>query len=112
MFDMRDGGILKLYELTETQTAGFMPQEELVLKGSAFFSYRTIGVNRMYAALGANRQIDLLVRCWNTQLPLDAKFVIIDGIQYRIDVAQPMEDAVDLTLVRLEDFYDVAEPSS
>ena len=109
---MRDGGILELYELTETQTAGFMPKEELALKGKAFFSYRTIGVNRMYAALGANRQIDLLVRCWNTSLPLDAKFVIIDGAQYRIDVAQPMEDAVDLTLVRLEDFYDVAEPSS
>ena len=34
----------------------------------------------------------------------------IDGVQYRVDTAQAVvdEDAVNLTLVKLEDFYDVA----
>jgi hypothetical protein len=42
-------------------------------------------------------------------------FVILeDGYQYRIDAVQeqPDLDAVDLTLVRLEDFYDVADETA
>ena len=107
---MRDGGILTIYSLNDVRENGFMPQEKLVSEGTAFFSYRTIGVTRLYAALGANRNIEKLVRCWNTDIPEKGKYVIIDGVQYRIDVAQAIvdEDAVDLTLVRLEDFYDVA----
>lgn len=107
---MRDGGILTIYSLQNTADAGFMPTEQLVSEGTAFFSYMTIGVNRMYAALGANRDIEKLVRCWNTELPEEGKYVIIDNVQYRIDTSQAIvdEDAVDLTLVRLEDFYDVA----
>lgn len=107
MIEMRDGGILTICQLEQVQTPGFMPSEALVEVTTAFFSYRTIGVNRYYAAVGANQRIDLLVRCWNTELPENAKFVVIDDVQYRIDLAQPVEDAVDLTLVRLEEFYDV-----
>lgn len=116
---MREGGLLTIYSLQNIATRkGGMPQEKLVTEGTAYFSYRTIGVSRMYAALGANREIELLVRCWNTELPDEGKFVTLDGktdsdgnlLQYRIDIAQPIvdEDALDLTLVRLEDFYDVA----
>lgn len=107
---MRDGGILTIYSLQNTADNGFMPNEQLVSEGTAFFSYRTIGMSRLYAALGANRNIEQLVRCWNTDLPIEGKYVIIDNVQYRIDVSQAIvdEDAVDLTLVRLEDFYDVA----
>lgn len=107
---MRDGGILTIYSLQDVGEAGFMPEEKLVSEGTAFFSYRTIGVTRLYAALGANREIEKLVRCWNTDVPESGKYVIIDGIQYQIDAAQAIvdEDAVDLTLVRLEDFYNVA----
>ena len=107
---MREGGILTIYELMNTAQTGFMPTEKLVALTTAYFSYRTIGMQRIYAALGANREIELLVRCWNTSLNAEGKYVIIDGVQYRIDVAQPVVDAgaLDLTLVRLEDFYDVA----
>lgn len=107
---MRDGGILTIYSLQNDGEDGFMPQEKLVPECTAFFSYRTIGVTRMYAALGANREIGKLVRCWNTDIPDNGKYVIIDGVQYVIDAAQAIvdEDATDLTLVRLEDFYDVA----
>lgn len=104
---MRDGGILKICTLEERGEKGFMPKETLVEQATAFFSYRSIGVTRMYAALGANRQIDLLVRCWNTQLDPAWEYVVIDDVQYRIDIAQPQDDAVDLTLIRLEEFYDL-----
>ena len=45
-----------------------------------------------------------------TALPDGVKYAIPeDGKQYRIDPAQPIYDmdAIDLTLVRLENFYDV-----
>lgn len=105
---MREGGKLSICSLQNVAQPGFMPEEALVIKASAFFSYREIGVTRMYAALGANKQIDLLVRAWVTSLKPDWRYVVIDKQQFRIDAAQPAGDAVDLTLVRLEDFYDVA----
>lgn len=83
-----------------------MPREALVDKAEAFFSYRDVGVTRMYAALGANHRIDLLVRAWVTDLDPGWQYVIIDGTQYRIDVSQTVGDAVDLTLIRLEEKYD------
>ena len=83
-----------------------MPREALVDQTEAFFSYREIGVTLMYAALGANHRIDLLVRAWVTDLDPDWQYVIIDDTQYRIDVAQTVRDAVDLTLIRLEEKYD------
>lgn len=111
---MRDGGIVTLYSLQNTADAGFMPVERLVAQGTAYYSYSTAGITRIYAALGANKRIDMVIRCHNmTALPDGVKYAIPeDGNQYRIDPAQPIydEDAIDLTLVRLEDFYDV-EPS-
>lgn len=90
-----------------------MPVEKLVSVSTAFYGRRTVGVNRLYAAAGANRDFDVLVRCFNMpSVPVGAKYVILeDGKQYRIDAAQEIVelDAVDLTLVRLEAFYDVAE---
>jgi len=103
---MRDGGKLTICALQNVAEPGFMPREALVDMTEAFFSYREIGVTRMYAALGANHQIDLLVRAWVTDLDPGWQYVIIDGTQYRIDVAQTVGDAVDLTLIRLEEKYD------
>lgn len=103
---MRDGGKLTICALQNVAEPGFMPREALVDMTEAFFSYREIGVTRMYAALGANHQIDLLVRAWVTDLDPSWQYVIIDENQYRIDVVQTVGDAVDLTLIRLEEKYD------
>lgn len=114
---MRDDGILTFYELSNISQPGRMPVEQLASVGTAFYGRRIVGVTRLYAALGANRNFDTLVRCYNTPtVPLasdgihTAQFVILeDGLQYRIDAVQEQTDidAVDLTLVRLEQFYDI-----
>ena len=116
---MRDDGILTFYELTNTAEPGRMPVEQLVSVGTAYYGRMRVGVTRLYAALGANKSIDLLVRCYNTpEVPEGTKramFVILeDNRQYRIDAVQEQTDldAVDLTLVRLEDFYDVADEAT
>jgi hypothetical protein len=109
---MRDDGILTFYKLSNVASPGRMPVETLVSAGTAYYGRRNVGVTRMYAAAGANREFDLLVRCHNTpDVPDKAQYVILeDGKQYRIDFVQqnPELDAVDLTLVRLEANYDVA----
>ena len=108
---MRDAGLLTYYQLTNTATAGLMPNEKLVSLGTAFYYERTVGVTRAYSALSANQKIDKLVRCYNTSLSVNAEYVILeDGLQYRISLKQVVGDDVDLTLERLEDYYDVDDP--
>ena len=107
---MRNAGILTIYALTNIAVSGSMPVEKLVKVSDAYYSERTIGVNRVYAALGADQQIDMLVRCFNTPtLPTNAEYVVLeDGLQYRITLKQKIDaDTYDLTLVRLESNYDV-----
>lgn len=108
---MRDKGVLTMYNLISTTTTGDAPVEKLEALCTAYYAEKTVGYNRIYAARGANEQIDTVVRCFNTDVPYSAKYVVLeDGNQYQISVKQKIvdEDATDLTLVRLEDYYDVA----
>ena len=111
MFLVRDGGIIKLYTLEDVSESGLKPEEKLVFNSEFFFAKMVTGVTRRYAALGANRDFNAVVRCWNAVIADDVRYAIDEeGTQYRIDVKEPVHDldAVDLTLVRLEEFYDVA----
>lgn len=109
---MRDGGIVKLYTLTDTAEAGAMPSEKLAYSAEAYFSYRTASVSRRYEALGVNRDFSVIIRCHNiVSLPSGTEYAVLeDGSQYRIDIAEPIfdADALELTLVRLDQLYDVA----
>lgn len=112
---MRDEGLLKFYDLQNTSTQGQMPTDQLVsLDVEAFYANRTIGMQRLYLAKQAEMQLDKLVRCYNTYIPEDAKYVILeDGRQYRIVAINAIvdEDAVDLSLQRMGKNYEVADES-
>ena len=92
-----------------------MPKEQLVKTGEEYYGSRVIGYNRQYAALGADQRIDELVRIWrNNQVRANHYAVLEDGLQYRINFVQHLLDddgleVTDLTLVRLEENYDVAD---
>lgn len=113
---MRDEGLLTFYKLTNTAQAGDMPVEQLVdCDCTAYYENRTIGMQRRYLAKSADFQLDRLVRCYNTIIPEDAKYVILeDGMQYRIGDASAIvdEDAYDLSLERLNDYYEVADAAN
>lgn len=107
-------GFLTVYDLRNIAQQGLMPKEVLVEVCDAYFGDRTIGVTRQYAALGADRRIDRLVRIWEDNRVTTGQYVIINGAQYRIDMLQGLHDddglsVMDLTLIRLEDNYDVLE---
>lgn len=110
MYKMVSSGLLHIYDLRNIAMQGRKPVEKLVEVGTAYYSERVVGYSRYYAALGANQRIDTIVRCHNTEMPDNGKYVILeDGKQYRIDMVQKIieQGAVDLTLVRLEEFYEV-----
>lgn len=112
---MRDEGILKFYKLMNTAANGQIPIEQLVsLDLAAYYANRTIGIQRLYAAKGNNYRLDKLVRCYNTILPEEAQYVILeDGRQYRIEDINVIadEDAIDLSLERIMNYYDVIDPA-
>ena len=107
-------GVLRLYKLTNSAEAGDMPKEKLVRTSDMdfFYSNRTVGFSRQYAAMGVDQRIDRLVRIWDTPVEIGQYAVLDGGDQYRIDNVQMIVDdeglkVVDLTLRRLEENYDV-----
>jgi hypothetical protein len=112
---MDEQGLLTIYSLENVAPKGLKPSMKLVEVGKAFYQERQVGVQRMYAALGANHRIDSLLRCYNTEI-MDGMVVIpTDGKQYQVDATQKVigKDSVDITLVRVDKLYEIyAEPTS
>lgn len=106
---MDEIGILKICSLTDTAEAGHKPDEKLVEIESAYYEQKKAGITRTYAAMGADRRFDLIVLCFNTAVPREGLYVVIDGEQFRIDICRKEigHDAVELTLIKLENYYDV-----
>lgn len=105
-------GILTICTYANTAPSGAMPVEKLVPICTAYYRKRTVGYNRMYAAMGASQQIDMLVRVTYTEPPAYGEqwyVVFEDGSQFRVSAVQEIveEGCIDLTLVRLEALYDV-----
>lgn len=110
-----DSGTLTVCTLGNMAEAGMMPVWALVVRSRHWYGERTVGYGRYYAAMGANQRIDQLVRIHQDRGIQAGMYAVLgNGEQYRIEnVAQGGEDTelrwTDLTLVRLEDRYDVAE---
>lgn len=104
---MFDSGKLKICRLLDIGVPGDQPKQVLTLDCEAFYDELNVGVTRAYSAMSANQQIDMLVRCYNTPVPIDAEYVLIGGDQYRISLKQKRGDDVELTLVRLGAYLDV-----
>lgn len=113
-----DDGLVGIYTLTNSAPAGNMPKMSLAKQSEAYFQNRVIGYGRMYAAMGVNESIDLLIRLWyDPAIRVGQCAVITDSDfngQYHIDMVQHTtnEDGLkvtDLTLTRLEETYAIAE---
>jgi len=108
-------GILTICKVDNTASAGSMPVEKLVPLQTAYYRKRTVGYNRLYAAMGANQEISLLVRCFNTEVPTYTQqlYVVFPNEdtdnQFMVSAIQEIieEGAIDLTLTRLEEYYDL-----
>ena len=111
---MFDSGICTIAEKTETSTGGLMPREQLTPKVSnVFFGIRSISYTRLYEARGADSQIDKLIRVPEEVDVAPEDYVLIAGDQFRVDavsdvIVRRSTRAKELSLVKLEDYFDVA----
>lgn len=107
------GGRLMLCSLRNFAPKGLMPREVLVPYEIIFYEERTLGYNRIYAAQGANQQIDMLVRVWENRVVKIGHYAVLeDNTQYRITAIQQLLNSdglkcTDLTLEKLEDYFSV-----
>lgn len=115
---MKDAGVLTVCSLTNTAQAGDMPKEELTAVATAYFEERTVGYSRYFTALGANERVDMMIRTWRMPEARAGMYAVLsssenDG-QYRIAQVQHLLDddglkVTDLSLTRLETFYELEE---
>lgn len=111
---MFDSGICTICDKTETSVAGLMPKEMLVPKvNNVYFGVRSISYTRMYEARGADSQIDKLIRVPEDVPVAPDDYVVIGSDQYRVDIVSDVivrrsTRARELSLIKLEDYYDVA----
>lgn len=109
-----DDGVVFTCTLSNIAPNGRKPVMQLKKVGKYWFSERTIGFNRQYLAMGLNEQIDMLIRIPHSRDTRIGMYALLgNGDQFRIDNVQHVIDPdnflryTDLTLSRLEDYYDV-----
>lgn len=108
-----DSGICTSYTLTNTAESGLMPAMKLVKNAEHYYLDRMVTYSRAYAALGANQNIDRLIRIHFDASIVSGMYIILeDGNQYRIEQVQAFYDedglkVLELTLARIGELYDV-----
>lgn len=113
---MMDGGIVRVCTLENLAADGDMPSYSLRVASEAYFAFRTVSYRRLYAAKGANEQIDLLIRIWRDPTVERGQYAVLsdsvsDG-QYEIQNVQHTVDednlqVSDLTLRKVDELYEV-----
>lgn len=112
---MLDAGILYLCQLNDVAEPGDMPREALQKIARHWYEDRVIGMNRQYLAKGVNEQVDMLVRIHHEPKARIGLYAMLgNGEQLRITNVSPIIDddglrMSELTLTRLEDYFDVAD---
>ena len=116
MNGLKDDGIVNLCTLTDISAPGEMAHEVLTRVARHWFEQRIISFRRQYAAKGVNEQIDMVIRIHNEPRARIGMYAVLgNGDQYRIDGVTPISNDetwqrdTELTLSRLEKFYDLAE---
>ncbi len=97
-----DHGIVGIYEVINGASPGNMPVEKLKKKFDSYFSFSTLGIQRYYTALQAKQQLEAVINLpdWQDVRVLDIA-VLENGLQYRIQTAQPTWDENNLKITRL-----------
>lgn len=111
-----DAGTFFLCELKNVAEQGYMPVQRLVKVNRYWYRNKTIGYSRQYAAKGVNESIDLYIEVQGGADIRAGMYVILgNGDQMRVDYVSHITGDTnslkyaDVTLSKLEKFYDVYE---
>lgn len=106
-------GVVRIYTVTDGAAPGYQPRPVLApLLETLFYQERRVGLQRYYAGRQAQVEVERVIR---TQLrpAVNPQCVAVteDGVQYGIELVQQVQDvyppSMDLTLVRIEQKYEV-----
>lgn len=109
-----DHGTMEIFNIHECAAQGRKPQKVIrPLFEPCWYGELNVGYRRQYAAMGVSQQVDKLLRIWQERgITIGMVAVLDDGVQYRIDNVQHLEDeerepVTHLTLRRLDHLYDI-----
>ena len=105
-------GVVRIYTVTDGAAPGYQPRPVLTLLETLFYQERRVGLQRCYAGRHAQVEVERVIR---TQLrpAVNPQCVAVteDDEQYGIELVQQVQDvyppSIDLTLVRIEQKYEV-----
>lgn len=105
-------GVVRIYTVTDGAALGYQPRPVLTLLETLFYQERRVGLQRYYAGRQAQVEVERVIR---TQLrpAVNPQCVAVteDDEQYGIELVQQVQDvyppSIDLTLVRIEQKYEV-----
>lgn len=117
--DLYDDGTVTICDKKNVAEDGDMPSFRLVPVFTEFYTEKSIGMNRVYLAMGADQQLDMLIRIPGSYRPWIGQHAVVysakedlgDNLQFRITAVQPATDSdgmrvYDLSLERLSKNYD------
>lgn len=105
-------GVVRICTVTDGAAPGYQPRPVLTLLETLFYQERRVGLQRYYAGRQAQVEVERVIR---TQLrpAVNPQCVAVteDDEQYGIELVQQVQDvyppSIDLTLVRIEQKYEV-----
>lgn len=104
-------GVVTIYRQTDAAQPGYQPKPALTKKGSLPFAEMRLGVTRMYLSRQAQAEIVRVLRVQRRNISPQDVAVTQDGMQYRVDAVQAVEDvwppSVDISLQVLKQKLEV-----
>ena len=105
-------GVVRIYTVTDGAAPGYQPRPVLTLLETLFYQERRVGLQRYYAGRQAQVEVERVIRI-QLRPAVNPQCVAVteDGVQYGIELVQQVQDvyppSIDLTLVRIEQKYEV-----
>ena len=105
-------GVVRIYTVTDGAAPGYQPRPVLTLLETLFYQERRVGLQRYYAGRQAQVEVERVIRT-QRRPAVNPQCVAVteDDEQYGIELVQQVQDvyppSIDLTLVRIEQKYEV-----
>lgn len=105
-------GVVRIYTVTDGAAPGYQPRPVLTLLETLFYQERRVGLQRYYAGRQAQVEVERVIRI-QLRPAVNPQCVAVteDEEQYGIELVQQVQDvyppSIDLTLVRIEQKYEV-----
>ena len=101
-----NSGIVTIYTVTDSALPGYQPKPELTEKIVLRYEEQRLGIQRYYAAMQNQIQIERVIRVPRAKITNQDIAETEDGVKYRIDLIQTVDlvypPSLDLTLTRYE----------